>query len=129
MHTAKAATEWAALLELKVCPCPDAQVLWHAISIVPCDLKSVRVLGDKPVITFTHQDGQDFSWLNLKPRVGDRFAATVFCDQSGMVSDGMTVATQPVHQIATRGAFKLLQTLDRADHYVLVTEHAEGGAT
>ncbi|WP_162999706.1 hypothetical protein [Pseudomonas viridiflava] len=67
MHTAKAATEWAALLELKVCPCPDAQVLWHAISIVPCDLKSVRVLGDKPVITFTHQDGQDFSWLNLKP--------------------------------------------------------------
>ncbi|MCD5988496.1 hypothetical protein KDX30_11350 [Pseudomonas sp. CDFA 553] len=69
------------------------------------------------------------AYLVNAARVGDRFAATVFCDQSGMVSDGMTVATQPVHQIATRGAFKLLQTLDRADHYVLVTEHAEGGAT
>lgn len=68
------------------------------------------------------------AYLFNAARVGDRFAATVFCDQSGMVSDGMTVATQPVHQIATRGAFKLLQTLDRVDHYVLVTEHDEGVA-
>lgn len=67
MHPAKAATEWTALLELKVSPCPDPQVFWYAISIVTCDLKSVRVLRDKPVITFTHQDGEDLSWLNLKP--------------------------------------------------------------
>ncbi|KPZ11999.1 hypothetical protein [Pseudomonas syringae group genomosp. 3] len=69
------------------------------------------------------------AYLVNAARIGNRFAAIVFCDRSGMVSDGMTVATQPVHQIATRGAFKLLQTLDRADHYVLVTEHDEGVAT
>lgn len=68
------------------------------------------------------------AYLVNAARVGDRFAATVFCDQSGMVSDGMTVATQPVRQIAIRGAFKLLQTFDRVDHYVLVTEHDEGAA-
>ncbi|WP_122390093.1 hypothetical protein [Pseudomonas amygdali] len=69
------------------------------------------------------------AYLVNAARIGDRFAAIVFCDRSGMVSDGTTVATQPVHQIATRGAFKLLQTLNRADHYVVVTEHEEGGAT
>ncbi|MBS7426453.1 hypothetical protein KHW15_10210 [Pseudomonas syringae] len=69
------------------------------------------------------------AYLVNAARIGDRFAAIVFCDRSGMVSDGSTVATQPVHQVATRGAFKLFQTLDRADHYVLVTEHDEGGAT
>jgi hypothetical protein len=61
--------------------------------------------------------------------VGDRFAATVFCDRSGMASDGMTVATQPVHLVATRGGFKLLRTLDGADHYVVVTENKPGEAT
>lgn len=69
------------------------------------------------------------AYLVNAARIGDRFAAIVFCDRSGMVSDGTTVATQPLHQIATRGAFKLLQTLNRADHYVVVTEHEEGGAT
>lgn len=63
------------------------------------------------------------AYLVNAARVGDRFAATVFCDQSGMVPDGVTVATHPVRQIAVRGAFKLFQTLDGADHYVLVTEH------
>lgn len=59
-------------------------------------------------------------------RVGNRYAATVFCDRSGKVPDGMTVATQPVRKIGVRGAYKLLQTLDAADHYVLVTEHEMG---
>jgi len=61
-------------------------------------------------------------------RVGDRFAATVFCDRSGTVPDGVTVATHPVRQIAVRGDFKLLQTLDGADHYVVVTENKAGEA-
>jgi hypothetical protein len=69
------------------------------------------------------------AYLVNAARIGDRFAAIVFCDRSAAVSDGMTVATQPVHQIATRGAFKLLQTLDGADHYVLVTENDAGAAT
>lgn len=69
------------------------------------------------------------AYLFNAARVGDRFAATVFCDRSGMVPDGGTVATNPVRLIAVRGVFKLFQTLDRADHYVLVTEHDDGGAT
>ncbi|EFW80290.1 hypothetical protein [Pseudomonas savastanoi] len=59
-------------------------------------------------------------------RVGNRYAAIAFCDQSGASSNGMTVATPPVRHVATRGAFKLLQTLDGADSYVLVTEHDAG---
>ncbi len=59
-------------------------------------------------------------------RVGTRYAAIAFCDQSGASSNGMTVATPPVRHVATRGAFKLLQTLDGADNYVLVTEHHAG---
>ncbi len=68
------------------------------------------------------------AYLFNAARVGDRFAAIVFCDRSGMVPDGATVATKPVRLIAVRGAFKLFQTLDGADHYVLVTEHDGGGA-
>lgn len=60
--------------------------------------------------------------------VGNRFAATVFCDRSGAASDGMTVATQPVRLVSTIGGFKLLRTLDGADHYVVVTETKPGEA-
>lgn len=67
------------------------------------------------------------AYLFNAARVGDRFAATVFCDRSCRVPDGVTVATNPVRQISARSAFKLLQTLDGADHYVLVTEHDGGG--
>ncbi|KPZ23569.1 hypothetical protein ALP57_03163 [Pseudomonas coronafaciens pv. oryzae] len=59
-------------------------------------------------------------------RVGNRYAAIAFCDQSGASCDGMTVATPPVRHVATQEAFKLLQTLDGADNYVLVTEHDAG---
>jgi hypothetical protein len=58
--------------------------------------------------------------------VGNRFAATVFCDRSGAASDGMTVATQPVRLVSTIRGFKLLRTLDGADHYVVVTETKPG---
>ncbi|RMU22181.1 hypothetical protein ALP33_01202 [Pseudomonas amygdali pv. lachrymans] len=67
------------------------------------------------------------AFLMNAARVGDRYAATVFCDQSGIVSDGTTVATRSVRQICGHGDFKLLQTFDGADHYVLVTEHLAGG--
>jgi len=66
------------------------------------------------------------AYLFNAARIGERFAATVFGDQSGMVSDGMTVATQPVRLVATRKGFKLLRTQDGADHYVVVTEHKTG---
>lgn len=59
-------------------------------------------------------------------QVGERFAATAYFSQPGEISDGMTVATLPVRHVTTQGAFKLLQTLDGADHYVLVSEHITG---
>lgn len=66
------------------------------------------------------------AYLVNAARVGTRYAAIVFCDQSGVLSDGMTVATPPVRHVETLGAFKLLQTLDGTDHYVVVTEHDDG---
>lgn len=57
-------------------------------------------------------------------RVGNRYAALVFCDQSAAVADGMTIATPPVRHVCSDGPFKLLQSLDGCDHYVLVTQKA-----
>lgn len=67
------------------------------------------------------------AFLMNAARVGDRYAATVFCDRSGLASDGATVATRSVRQVCAHGGFKLLQTFDGADHYVLVTEQLAGG--
>jgi hypothetical protein len=66
------------------------------------------------------------AYLMDAAKVGDRFAATAFGDQSGVVPDGVTVATQPLRHVATQGSFKLLQTVDGGDYYVLVTEYAAG---
>lgn len=68
------------------------------------------------------------AYLVNAARVGTRYAATVFCDQSGALLDGMTVATRPVRQVDVRGGFRLLQTVDGRDYYVLVTEQGAGGA-
>ncbi|GAB0076351.1 hypothetical protein TOC8171_17510 [Pseudomonas syringae] len=55
-------------------------------------------------------------------RVGDRYAATVFCDRSGRARDGMTVATPAVEHISTQGGFQLLRAVAASDHYVIVSE-------
>lgn len=57
-------------------------------------------------------------------RVGDRYAATVFCDRSGRADDGMTVATPAVEHVATQGGFQLLRAVATSDHYVIVSELA-----
>lgn len=69
------------------------------------------------------------AYLVNAARIGNRYAATVFCDQSGTLLDGMTVATRSVRQIAARGSHILLQTVDGKDHYVVVTEQRVGGRT
>lgn len=69
------------------------------------------------------------AYLVEAARVGNRYAALVFCDQSGAASDGMTIATPPVRHVCSQGPFKLLQTLNGSDHYVLVTEHRSGVST
>jgi hypothetical protein len=62
------------------------------------------------------------AYLMDAARVGDRYAARAFCDQSGALTDGMTVVTPKVQQIASRGSYKLLRAWNVDDHYVLVTE-------
>lgn len=82
------------------------------------------------------------AYLVRGARVGDRYAATAYfawaggmCDEppcessvgisaasSGGVFGGMTVATRSVREIGGWGAFKLLQTLEGDDCYVLVSE-------
>lgn len=57
-------------------------------------------------------------------RVGDRYAATVFCDRSGRAGDGMTIATPAVEHVATQGGFQLLRAVAACDHYVIVSELA-----
>ncbi|RRV10831.1 hypothetical protein EGJ27_02950 [Pseudomonas sp. v388] len=60
-------------------------------------------------------------------RVGDRYAATAYFGQPGEIPNGATVATHPLRQVATHGSFRLFQTLDGADHYVLVSQQSVGG--
>ncbi|MEE4697096.1 hypothetical protein V2J91_10750 [Pseudomonas alliivorans] len=62
------------------------------------------------------------AFLMNAAKVGNRFAAEAYGDQSGLISDGTTVATAPVRSIASVNGFQLLQTLDAGDHYVIVTE-------
>lgn len=66
------------------------------------------------------------AYLLNAARVGNRFAATAYFSQSGRIQDGMTVATLPVEQVATHGVYRLMRTLDGADHYVLVSEQIVG---
>lgn len=66
------------------------------------------------------------AYLVEAARVGNRYAALVFCDQSGAASNGMTIVTPPVRHVCSEGPFRLIQTLNSIDHYVLVTEHCGG---
>ncbi|MBP0941015.1 hypothetical protein V2K16_14395 [Pseudomonas alliivorans] len=54
-------------------------------------------------------------------RVGEVYAATVFCDRSRTIPDGSTVVTPPVRLLAVREPYRLLQTLDAGDHYVVAS--------
>ena len=61
-------------------------------------------------------------------RVGDRYAATVYGDQSGTISDGMTVVTPSVRAVEQRSGFTLVRSRSGDDHYVIVTELLERDA-
>lgn len=66
------------------------------------------------------------AYLTDGARVGNRYAATAYFAEPGPIPNGTTVATHPLRHLATQGAFKLLQTLNQADHYVLVSEQTLG---
>ncbi|MCF5806068.1 hypothetical protein [Pseudomonas tremae] len=59
-------------------------------------------------------------------RVGQRYAAKVFSDLSGVSEDGMTVATPPLELVEARSGFKLMRSLSGGDYYVIVCEQQTG---
>ncbi len=65
------------------------------------------------------------AYLVQAARVGRRYAAVVYFDHSGAATNGSTIATPPVQEIASIEGFRLLQTLDRSDHYVIVSTLSE----
>jgi len=58
--------------------------------------------------------------------VAGRYAASVFGDLSGAIANGSTVVTPPVRAVSTCGSYRLIQTLDRRDHYVVVSHFSNG---
>lgn len=59
-------------------------------------------------------------------KVGQRYAAKVFSDLSGVSADGMTVATPPLELVEARSEFKLMRSLSGGDYYVIVCEQQAG---
>ncbi|XKU41422.1 hypothetical protein BG51_00515 [Pseudomonas [fluorescens] ATCC 17400] len=58
--------------------------------------------------------------LNAK-RAGQRYAAEVYFDQSGVSENGMTVATPPLRCVEVRQGFKLMRSVS-GDNYVFASE-------
>lgn len=56
-------------------------------------------------------------------KVGDRYAAKAYGDQSGRAEDGDTVVTPPVTFLTSDGTYKLFRSVCGRDHYVIVSEH------
>ncbi len=61
-------------------------------------------------------------------RVGDRYAAIVYGDQSGVIRDGMTVVTPSVRSVVQRSGFTLVRSRSGDDHYVIVSELLDSDA-
>lgn len=58
-------------------------------------------------------------------RVGDRLTALVYCDLSGVSSDGMTIVTPPISAVEQRAGFTLMRSVGGKDYYVIVSELPE----
>jgi hypothetical protein len=56
-------------------------------------------------------------------KVGDRFAATLFFDHSGVIGDGQTVVTPPLRKLSQREDFYLMQSECGRDHYIIVSKY------
>jgi len=66
------------------------------------------------------------AYLMDAARVGNRYAALVYRDLSGVSCDGMTVVTPEVRTVSERGGYTLVRSLCGEDHYVVVSELPEG---
>lgn len=65
------------------------------------------------------------AYLMDTARVGDRLTALVYCDLSGVSSDGMTIVTPQVSAVEQRAGFTLMRSVGGKDHYVIVSELPE----
>ncbi|WP_256585926.1 MULTISPECIES: hypothetical protein [Pseudomonas] len=65
------------------------------------------------------------AYLIKAARAGQSYAALVYSDQSGVCSDGMTVATPPLCLVESRAGFKLMRSFDGQDHFVIASELSE----
>lgn len=65
------------------------------------------------------------AYLMAAARVGDRLTAMVYCDLSGVNSDGMTVVTPSVRAVAEKGGYTLVRSATGNDNYVIVSELTE----
>ena len=66
------------------------------------------------------------AYLMDAAQVGDRITALVYCDLSGVSSDGMTVVTPEVRAVRQVRGFTLVRSLTGQDHYVIVSKLSEG---
>ena len=66
------------------------------------------------------------AYLMDAAQVGDRITASVYCDLSGVSSDGMTVVTPEVRAVRQVRGFTLVRSLTGQDHYVIVSKLSEG---
>lgn len=61
------------------------------------------------------------AYLLNAARAGQRYAAEVYFDLSGVSENGMTVATPPLRCVEIRHGFKLMRSA-MGDHYVFASE-------
>lgn len=59
------------------------------------------------------------AYLTQAAKVGDRYAASVFLDQAGVIADGTTIATPQVTTVDEKEGFILLRSVCGKDHYVI----------
>lgn len=62
------------------------------------------------------------AYLSQAGRVGQRYAAMVFGDLSGVNANGMTIATPPLQLVEERAGFKLMRSVSGNDHFVITSE-------
>lgn len=66
------------------------------------------------------------AYLMDAARVGDRLTGLVYCDLSGVSTDGMTVVTPAVSPVTEISGYSLVRSRTGSDHYVIVSELLEG---
>ncbi|BBI43270.1 hypothetical protein [Pseudomonas syringae] len=56
-------------------------------------------------------------------RVGNVYTASLYFDHAQTIANGSTVVTPPCEEVFCVKGFKLVRSLNGADHYVIVTEY------